>query len=170
VTVPRRVRRWHRRSGVPVIASDWGERLETGESAGFQPAWRGQAALRDPTEQWWWERQLLVWQPRTDKERAQYEALEDFFTPYIVQLRPSDQDIIRLLINDRLTYQEQAEKRGVKRQSAWEAVQAAVRRLLDTVSQDCPDPALSVEEGALCVLNHYWQERFGLPFPGIREG
>lgn len=167
--IPKEVADWYRRHGLSIRKEDWGPRSETGESAGKQTAERSSARPTDPTESWWWERQDLLWKPRTDEERRAVEALDAFFEPYIRRLNEQDQEVLHLLFNERMTYQEAGEYQRVARQTTWEATQRAVRHLTWAISLDCPDSELTPEQAALCTLDAYWQDRFGQGFPNIGD-
>jgi len=140
---PKSVRRAYATLGVPYIPEDWGPRGVNGESTLLEDDYypgRGRTTLVDPTpaNSWWWEDKKLPWEVRSPHERASLEHMEAFFTPYIALLPRPKGNLIRALINDRLTYAQMGDERRVTRQGAWKATRSAVRALMRLIALDDP--------------------------------
>lgn len=135
------IKRWYQEHGMPYVHEDWQYRDETGESATRQtqpPEERGGQRFvpRDPTEQWWWERQHFPWRPRTFEEREWQEVLEDFFTPYIAMMARPKANLLWQVFGVRATYADAGASEGISRQAAQQAVKRAVRDLTKRIAMD----------------------------------
>jgi len=137
------IRRWYTEHGMPYLEEDWGERAETGESSGPQvqegertKEVRSTAAT--PDRMWWWEKQTFPWRARTLEEKEWALALESFFTPYVALLPRPKGNLLQQVFNDLRTYADVGEEAGIKRQSAHEAVERAVRDLTRLIASDDP--------------------------------
>lgn len=140
------IKRWYHEAGVPLLNEDWGARDEvTGESIGPQTQHRereGRDGVRSsattPDRMWWWNKQRFPWRERTTTEKEWLYLLDQFFAPYLSMLPRAKGNLVREVFGEVRTYQEVADERGVRRQSAHEAVQRAVRDLTRLIALDDP--------------------------------
>lgn len=169
------IRRWCHDNGIEYIASDWGPRSDTGESAG-PTAWISQEhrttaswsmgnllkAADDPTAG-------SMWHDRTPEDREYIEALEDFFDPYIAMLPRPKGNLIREYMGMRRTQRDIGRSEGVTRSAVTHALKRALRDLTRLIAKDDPEwvpPAdkrrrdyEGEKEAAERVFGRYWRRR-----------
>jgi hypothetical protein len=152
----KKVRRWYEKHGIEYIPGDWGARSDTGETmsrdntsshyGGSKGHSRTQLVSSDAGMAWWWEKRSLPWLPRQWEDQEMVLALDEFFEPYISLLNHPKGNLLRQLINDRLTYEDIGENENISKQAAWKKLRSAVRDLTRLIAYD--DPAFGpAEEG-----------------------
>jgi hypothetical protein len=143
----KKIRRWYQRHGMEYLPEDWGQRSETGESDSKQTAtgpYGGQLGNEQTTlvantgeMQWWWEDKRPPWTQRHD--RAWVVTLDEFFAPYLSMLNRPKGNLLRQLINDRLTYEAIGKEVGMSKQGAWKQLKSAIQEVTRLIALDDPE-------------------------------
>lgn len=172
------IRRWCHDNGIEYIASDWGPRSDTGESAG-EASYYGERQEHRNVVRWDMTGLLTgreqksdsapVWAGRTPEDREYIEALEDFFDPYIAMLPRPKGNLIREYMGMRRTQRDIGRSEGVTRSAVTHALKRALRDLTRLIAKDDPEwvpPAdkrrrdyEGEKEAAERVFGRYWRRR-----------
>lgn len=180
------VRQWYDAHGIEYLPEDWGDRDESGESAGKQSG-RPERVGREPVvaydpeslAQLEGKKQTtrgglgpdiltLLWEQRED--HVVLAALEEFFTPYLSWMPAAKRRVLDEYLLGRRTQEDIAGELGVDQSTVSRHLRAAVRwvvrELGRDIRQDLPDDTdVSDDELAWDVFNLYWIRRFGTPWP-----
>lgn len=151
---PKEVKDWHKKHPeVPLVETDYIGRLDSGETdaqekaTSYYGSWEAHSRTHlfssEAGMSWWWEDKVAPWAPRGWTEADWVIVLDDFFAPYLAMLPRDQGELVRQLINDRLTYAEVGQSRRVSRQAAHQRAQTALRDLTLVIAQD--DPAFRRE-------------------------